>query len=104
MSEINQTRKPLPESLMKTIRVIVTSAMSGQDKFEAVLLIANSYGLYAEAESLDPTNYAMPHDQWLSIADLLAEHLSDDPTTQVNAVLSWMNIGPSSYVPEEVTG
>lgn len=92
-----QIKKPLPESLMKAIRVSVESPdLTGQEKFEAAVLIAHGYGLWTAHESIDPTRYAIPEKQWGEIADLLMT-VTEGDVGKVNRALDWMNIGPSGY-------
>lgn len=98
MSE--QIKKPLPESLMKAIRAATASPdATAQEKFEAAVLITHGYGLFTANEgSIDPRAYAIPEEQWTAIAGMLREaSRTDDPISQVNWALDWMNIGPSGY-------
>lgn len=96
--------KPLPQSLMNaTMRIIEADDMPLSDRFEAVLLMVTGYGLYQQTESVDPTRFAIPQDQWTTIAQGLQDaQLRDGGTTvaAVNIALSWMNSGPSAYTGE----
>lgn len=97
-----QIKKPLPESLMKAITVTVQSPdLTSREKFEAVVLMAHGYGFWTErVGSIDPTAYAIPETQWRTIGELLQMTIPGG-VDQVNMALEWMNIGPSSYKPEE---
>ncbi len=53
------------------------------------------------ATSVDPADYAIPEDQWGEIAEAVGEAEKRlGPITQVNAMLDWMNKGPSGYKEE----
>jgi hypothetical protein len=94
-----QIRQPLPESLMKAIRATVASPdASVAEKLEAVVIMAHGYGLWAKAERIVPSDYAIPEEQWATISALL-QALYDDELGTVNMALDWMNIGPSGYKP-----
>lgn len=97
-----QVKKPLPESLMKAIKAIVESPdATAWEKVEAAVLIAHGYGLFTKNDgSIDPMGYAIPEEQWQAISGLLLEVPADD-ITKVNYALTWMNVGPSGYKPEE---
>lgn len=99
-----QTKKPLPESLMKAIRATVESPdPTPQEKFEAVVLMTHGYGLFTAASgTIDPTAYAIPEEQWGAISEMLMTVYGGDSIGKVNLALEWMNIGPSGYKPEEV--
>lgn len=98
-----QTKKPLPESLMKAIRATVESPdPTPAEKFEAVVLMAHGYGLFTAASGkIDPTAYAIPQEQWGVISEMLMT-TPDGDVGKVNMALEWMNLGPSGYKPEEV--
>lgn len=102
MSE--QIKKPLPDALMKAIKATVESPdVTVQEKVEAAVLIAHGYGLFTKHDgTIDPMGYAIPEKQWGEISEMLqtASKL-DDPISRVNWALTWMNIGPSGYKPEE---
>jgi hypothetical protein len=99
----NQIRQPLPESLMKAIRATVASPdATAQEKFEAVVLIAHGYGLWAKETGLNPTGYAIPEEQWAAISEMLMA-VPDGDVGKVNMALDWMNLGPSGYVPGAVS-
>jgi hypothetical protein len=97
-----QTRKPLPESLMAAVRAVVADETTPPaQRFEAVVLMVHGYGLFAtaaqdEAWSLDPVAYAVPREQSMEIANLLAD-MGAAGLGRVNLALDWMNVGPSSY-------
>lgn len=97
-----QVRKPLPESLMKAIRVVVTNEEAHrQERFDAVLLLVTGYGLFEQAESIDPTRFAIPEEQWHEVSGLLTNMAKEaSGLSGVNAALGWMNSGPSAYVPD----
>jgi hypothetical protein len=98
---VTRTEKPLPESLMKAIKAVVQSPeMNPGETFEAVVLMTHGYGLFTAAEKIDPTAYAIPEAQWCAISEML-QNLPDGDLSKVNVALDWMNIGPSSYKPEE---
>ena len=100
MSE--QTKKPLPESLMKSMKAMVESDATATEKFEAVVLITHGYGLFAKNDgSIDPMAYAIPIEQWGEISNMLMALQDGDSVKRVNVALDWMNIGPSSYNPDE---
>lgn len=92
----DKVKAPLPESLMKAIKATVESDATPHEKLEAVVLIATGYGLFSQAETVDPTAYAIPAQQWASISQMLMD-LADDPIDRANAALDWMNYGPSGY-------
>lgn len=104
---MTQIKKPLPESLMKAIKGLAESDATPTEKVEGAVLIAHGYGLFTRHEgSINPTDYAIPEKQWGEIADALTGLKStndrvSDPISQVNYALTWMNIGPSGYKPEE---
>ena len=99
MTGEEQVREPLPGSLMKAIRATIASPdATAQEKFEAVLLIAHGYGLWAPKTGLDPRTYAIPEEQWTAISTLLMA-VPDGDTDKVNMALDWMNLGPSGYKP-----
>lgn len=90
-----QVRRPLPDSLMKAIRAVTENEeASTQERFEAVVLIATGYGLFQHAESVNPTGYAIPEEQWREVSGWLI-----NMSPGVNAALDWMNLGPSAYDP-----
>lgn len=94
-----QTKAPLPEALMKAIKVTVESpGMTAGEKFEAVLLMAHGYGLWAAQDRIDPTSFAIPEDQWKEVSGMLTD-VPDDAEGKVNMALEWMNNGPSGYRP-----
>jgi hypothetical protein len=93
-----QIKKPLPDSLMKAIKAAVESPdLTPREKFEAAVLVTHGYGMFTAAEKIDPTAYAIPEEQWVAIADMMQTLKGDDPLSQVNMALDWMNIGPSGY-------
>lgn len=95
-----QVRKPLPQSLMKAIRDVTESPYStAPEKFEAVMLIAHGYGLYAALDEFNPTGYAIPEEQWSAIGGMLQAIDWGDQISNVNVLLDWMNVGPSAYRP-----
>jgi cobalamin-dependent methionine synthase I len=98
----NQTRKPLPESVMKAIRLVLSGEgdMSEAERFEAVLLLVHGYGLVAQADTVDPTRFAIPNEQWTEVSERLID-MADQASglSRVNAALAWMNSGPSAYDP-----
>lgn len=98
----DQVKKPLPDSLIKAMRAIVDSPdATPTEKSEAVVLIAHGYGLFSKHEgTIDPTDYAIPKEQWELISDMLMSVGGRDAIETVNYALMWMNIGPSSYEPE----
>lgn len=83
------TTEPLPESLMMAIRLVCESDMPMPGKFKAAVLITTGYGLWVQAETVDPTAYAMPTSQWEEIAGLLLKSGS--------STMDWLNVGPSAY-------
>ena len=104
-----QVRLPLPQSLMHAIETVVhNGAMPLSERFEAVVLIANGFGLYQQAVEVDPTAYAIPEAQWHAIGSMLMDAADQasgnarpgslaDAVTAVGINLAWMNYGPSSY-------
>lgn len=96
----NQTKQPMMPSIMSALRAtIADDTISQQDRLEAVVIIANSYGLWVrQSDLIDPSNFAVPNEQWVEIADLLTKMAKGaSPLSAVNASLSWMNYGPSAY-------
>jgi len=94
----DQLKMPLPESLMKAIKAALTSPdLTPREKFEAAVYITNGYGLFLRAETIDPTGYAIPEEQWTEISQMLQDTSHRDGLDRVNAALDWMNIGPSGY-------
>jgi hypothetical protein len=92
----------LPESLMKSIRVIGrTDTMEPMEKLKAAVLISHGYRLYAQQESIDPTETVIPSEQWKEICQILID-VSGPDINRVNLSLSWMNVGASSW--EETDG
>jgi len=92
-----KVKSPLPESLMKAIKVTVESPdLTPVEKFEAVVLVTNGYGLFSQNETVDPSAYAIPAKQWGEISELLMT-LADTDVSKVNIAMEWMNIGPSGY-------
>jgi hypothetical protein len=84
---------------MKAIRAMIQSPdATAQEKFEAVVLIAHGYGLWAKETGLNPTAYAIPEHQWGAISELL-QSVPNGDVARVNMALEWMNIGPSAYQP-----
>ena len=49
------------------------------------------------AEKVDPTEFAIPADQWKTIADRLMRLDDQTPIGSANWCLTWVNIGPSSF-------
>jgi hypothetical protein len=93
----DKVKSPLPESLMKAIKVTVESPdLTPREKFEAVMTVTTSYGLYCAAERIDPTAYAIPSKQWGEISQMLMT-LADTDVSKVNMAMEWMNAGPSGY-------
>lgn len=95
----DRIEEPLPESLMRAIGAACASdALTIPQKLEAALLIATGYGLYRQAETIDPTKFAIPESQWTTISELLlAASKQASPVGSVNVALTWMNSGPSAY-------
>ena len=48
-----------------------------------------------DGPKIDPTDYAIPEDQWGDISKALGEGSSG--LGSVNVMLDWMNVGPSGY-------
>lgn len=96
---MSRVEKPIPESLMKAIRVVMaTDAMTPPQKVEAVTLIAHGAGLWAIAETIDPRSYAIPERQWTEISQMFVEEgRKHSALDGVNLSLSWMDVGPSAY-------
>lgn len=95
----DKVKNPLPESLMKAIKATIESPVpTAREKFEAVVLMTHGYGCFSANETLDPTGYAIPEQQWTDISQMLMTLSgSDDPIARVNMALEWMNYGPSGY-------
>jgi hypothetical protein len=96
-----QIKKPLPESLMKALKAAMTSPeLTAREKFEAAVLITHGYGLFSAEEKIDPMAFAIPEDQWRTIAEMLQiASMTGNAVEDVNMALDWMNIGPSGYKP-----
>ena len=94
----DKVKSPLPVSLMRAIKATTEAAdIPPQDKLEAVVLIANGYGLFSQNETVDPTAYAIPAKQWMEISEMLMNAYKGDPIESVNVAMDWMNYGPSGY-------
>lgn len=63
-----------------------TALMGGTEAWEA-------------AESIDPTDYAIPREQSVEICQAMMDKVEaqNDGLYAVNVALDWMNKGPSSY-------
>ena len=95
MSKVNTV---LPESLMKSIRVIGKSEdMEPREKFEAVLTISHGFGLWTRhVGQINPTDTVIPSEQWKEICEILMQMKSSiSDIGRVNYGLSWTNSGPS---------
>lgn len=55
------------------------------------LLLREEGTTWEEQDSINPTEYAIPEDQWKEIANALTKNYG------IEAALTWMNVGPSSF-------
>jgi hypothetical protein len=90
----------LPDVLMGAIRAVAADeSMTLTDRRDAIILIADCFGLWELHEGkIDPSRYAIPEEQWTEVAGLLTDMCKPQALSGVNAALSWMNSGPSSYL------
>jgi hypothetical protein len=91
----------LPDSLINAIRLVCADpATEPGAALEAALLITYGYAMYERTEAIDPTKIVVPNAQWLQIAQWLTD-IRGPSINRVNLGLSWMNIGPSGYDPQD---
>jgi len=97
-----QVRQRLPEVLVKGIEAISRDQqLSAQERYTAMVAGIFGYIMFQAAEEIACTQYALPEDQWLRLAQAFTD-LDADRIAAVNYGLSFMNAGPSSYPAEPV--
>ena|ERR1035437_2708213 len=107
MSQFTIVERPLTDSELSAILDNIAAAESARDALIAAVigtfdaLMSDHGSSYAAAESIDPTAYRIPMEQWQAICGAL---LGDDPARRhcselaaVNLGLDWVNLGPSGY-------
>lgn len=108
-TERSQWRRPLTDDEMEM--VLAVAAEAGDDAAEAFAHTAVAVFSIAMPERdgrtwvefvasddvLHPWDYAIPTDQWQRIGLALVERETRGPVPGVNALLDWMNKGPSAY-------
>lgn len=80
------------------MRAIVSVAIDSGDWQQAIVDAYKGFGVYLnddDCPSIDPKLYALPADQWCEIGDALKHGASDLEAS--SRLMTWMNIGPSSY-------
>lgn len=90
-----QQHLTLTDSQLDAVTALAT--LAGRPRAERLLAVLQYlYGVagWQAAESVDPTAYALPQDQWQRICSLL----SGD---SVGAAMDWVNYGPSAFTEAE---
>ena len=86
-------RKLTTDELESIIELAKENTSAGIVKFYDIAL-GDQELTYGSVESIKPTEFAIPKDQWGEIA----QAFGSQPTNGINganAMLTWMNVGPS---------
>lgn len=92
---MNQTQLRFTDERMAAIK-----SVASHDWQQAIVDAYKGFGIYLNDDDcppVDPKKYALPADQWKEIAAALADSPNQSPITAVNRMLTWVNIGPSSF-------
>lgn len=90
----------------------IEAAKSGPDALEEAIVGFFEIALWEllgkswkECDHVNPTDFAIPKEQWSQICQWLIEADQKDranPDSRIGVTLQWMNIGPSSFEVSEL--
>lgn len=102
MTTHSKTQYELRPLEMAALKAVAAADAPAADRATFIVKIALSLGLWAASEQIDPTGLAIPEEQWKDVATLLRD-LDGQPLDGTNHALTWMNVGPSAYSPEDAS-
>lgn len=102
-------QRPLTDEELASVLAGVKEAPVLFGSLEAAIVGVISLGLrevygaeWEDMPSIDPTEFAIPEEQWKTICQALVERgleMQPGGDARVHLAMDWMNIGPSAYNP-----